>query len=719
MASDLPTEFDVIILGTGMPESIVAAAFSRIGQRVLHIDKNDFYSAEWSAFNLEGLNRLSTKPDPLTHPDIDRDAILKEGETLLPLDLKTLMNASDLNIKFHVEDADVSDKESSEGNTTSPGSNLEDVSDSSDAHCEKLVVPSEAGTPKDVEKHEVKSDDEKSEEVIETVEIVKSVDDRFADAEEPAVELGDKCGSTDKGESVSTQKDKCSSKKEPEVWSASRIRKEWRRFNLDLAPRLLYSAGSMVELLITSDVAKYCEFKTVTRVLTKIGDELKPVPCSRSDIFNSKDITMAEKRILMKFLMTCVKQDQEDPSGKTNDSSQPFIEFLKSQKLTDKILHYVLYAIAMAKPTDTTVYGMTRVRKFLQSLGRYGNTAFLWPLYGSGELPQSFCRLCAVFGGTYCLRLSASALVIDANNTCTGIITTQGQRIDTKWLVMGATFAPEDYLKDERNEEVSRAILLTEESVLHADGDELSLLHLPCSEDGDNPVTVLELPASSMACPQSLHVVHLTRVSQNGQSPEQNLSVAVDTLFSKSDDDGKPKILWSAYFGQKNLSGVRKAENVPKNVFLMSGPGAEIDLDCIVSEAKDVFEHILPVEEFLPRPPNPEDIIYVDNEEATVGESTPELDNKEEEANNSSDKEDESVTNVTNTTDSPERCEVPSSGEVSNNAEVLAVSADTEVSSEAEVSEMADGDKTTCLEGCVAKMNVQELTEKSETRSEQ
>ena len=36
--------------------------------------------------------------------------------------------------------------------------------------------------------------------------------------------------------------------------------------------------------------------------------------------------------------------------------------------------------------------GLERTQKFLKSVGRYGNTAFLWSLYGSGELPQSFCR---------------------------------------------------------------------------------------------------------------------------------------------------------------------------------------------------------------------------------------------------------------------------------------------------------------------------------------
>lgn len=72
--------------------------------------------------------------------------------------------------------------------------------------------------------------------------------------------------------------------------------------------------------------------------------------------------------------------------------NQTFLEYLKSKNLTDNLIHYVVYAIAMATDATPCPEGMLRVQKFLQSLGRYGNTPFLWPMYGSGEIPQAFCR---------------------------------------------------------------------------------------------------------------------------------------------------------------------------------------------------------------------------------------------------------------------------------------------------------------------------------------
>jgi len=48
--------FDLVIEGTGLPESILAAAASWIGKKVLHIDKNTYYGAEWAALSIDQLD---------------------------------------------------------------------------------------------------------------------------------------------------------------------------------------------------------------------------------------------------------------------------------------------------------------------------------------------------------------------------------------------------------------------------------------------------------------------------------------------------------------------------------------------------------------------------------------------------------------------------------------------------------------------------------------
>ena len=52
---------------------------------------------------------------------------------------------------------------------------------------------------------------------------------------------------------------------------------------------------------------RYTEFKAVTRVLTLLNGSLEQVPSSRADVFNTKHISVVEKRILMKFLTWCLQ----------------------------------------------------------------------------------------------------------------------------------------------------------------------------------------------------------------------------------------------------------------------------------------------------------------------------------------------------------------------------------------------------------------------------
>ncbi|NWV30774.1 RAE2 geranylgeranyltransferase, partial [Grantiella picta] len=98
---------------------------------------------------------------------------------------------------------------------------------------------------------------------------------------------------------------------EPKKITYSQIVREGRRFNIDLVSKLLYSRGLLIDLLIKSNVSRYAEFKNATRVLTFREGKVEQVPCSRADVFNSRQLTMVEKRMLMKFLTFCLDYEQQ------------------------------------------------------------------------------------------------------------------------------------------------------------------------------------------------------------------------------------------------------------------------------------------------------------------------------------------------------------------------------------------------------------------------
>jgi RAB protein geranylgeranyltransferase component A len=79
----------------------------------------------------------------------------------------------------------------------------------------------------------------------------------------------------------------------------------------------------------------------------------------------------------------------------------------------------------------------------MQSSGRYGETPFLVCLYGFSEFCQAFCRLSAVYGGTYMLRSQPHSLCIDRQRReLTSVDDSAGKQLKCKFLVANSIYFP-------------------------------------------------------------------------------------------------------------------------------------------------------------------------------------------------------------------------------------------------------------------------------------
>lgn len=194
---------------------------------------------------------------------------------------------------------------------------------------------------------------------------------------------------------------------------------------------------------------------------------------------------------------------------------------MESKGLTVAITHYILYAIGMSDDVTPCIEGILRTKKFLGSLGRYGNTPFLFPMYGCGEIPQCFCRLCAVFGGVYCLKRPIAEIHfgIETNASREFVAIKCGDQIITgKEMVCGSAFnLPEAIFLDCEKEEntknncgrLSRAIYITDKPLgsdaINSGGGGVNYLKLPSiSKDEEDGALVIQLAHFSGTCPKGL-----------------------------------------------------------------------------------------------------------------------------------------------------------------------------------------------------------------------
>uniref|UniRef100_G3X8N4 RAE1/2 domain-containing protein n=1 Tax=Meleagris gallopavo TaxID=9103 RepID=G3X8N4_MELGA len=621
MADNLPSEFDVVVIGTGLPESIIAAACARSGQRVLHVDSRNYYGGNWASFSFSGL--LSWIKENQQNTDIkdeceDWRKLILENEEVISL------NKKDKTIQ-HVEafcfgDEDAAEDVEEAGALARVPAFGASVAEEGAEEPEKECSPLESSVPgaENWESEKATSTDPASAAEGNITEINSENESSHNTASgESTLELG-------KTEAALSEV----SAQEPKKITYSQIVREGRRFNIDLVSKLLYSRGLLIELLIKSNVSRYAEFKNATRILAFREGKVEQVPCSRADVFNSRQLAMVEKRMLMKFLTFCLEYEQH-PEEYQDYKNSTFAQFLKTRKLTPSLQHFVLHSIAMVSENDcNTLEGLQATRKFLQCLGRYGNTPFLFPLYGQGEIPQCFCRMCAVFGGIYCLRHSVQCLVVDKESgRCKAVVDHFGQRISASYFIVEDSYLSESVCVNVCYRQLSRAVLITDQSVLKTDSEQqVSILTVPPVDLGQPAVCVIELCSSTMTCMKDTYLVHLTCPST--KTAREDLEPVVRKLFSlnaetEKETEGeeleKPRVLWAVYFNMRDSSGIDKNSysGLPSNVYVCSGPDSALGNDCAVKQAETIFQEMFPTEEFCPAPPNPEDIIYDEDEIAS------------------------------------------------------------------------------------------------------
>ena len=222
---------------------------------------------------------------------------------------------------------------------------------------------------------------------------------------------------------------------------------EYRNYNIDLQPKLLFSTSLTVDLMKEADMDKYMEFRAINSIFhfDNTDNKFLNTPSSKGQIFVHKDLNLLEKRTLFKTLQAFINifhwknQVKIDPNSTAEfdkmleidkeflenyekfkcENCLKFLETLKLQKKIEEILLYTLanceYNIETLKEIVTTEELFKRMFKFVKSLGVHSTLPFLYTIYGTGDIPQAFARIAAVFGTTYIINDGIKVWRIEKN----------------------------------------------------------------------------------------------------------------------------------------------------------------------------------------------------------------------------------------------------------------------------------------------------------------
>jgi Rab GDP dissociation inhibitor len=151
------------------------------------------------------------------------------------------------------------------------------------------------------------------------------------------------------------------------------------------------------------------------------------VPSNDKEALKSSLMGLFEKKRCRDFYIYVQDIDFKDPkSWKDVDiNKQPMKEVFKKFKLEENTIDFLGHAVALYSDDDYLEQPATetlkRIQLYVESLGKYGDSPFLYPIYGLGGLPESFSRLCAIHGGTYMLNTKVDEILLSADGKVTGI----------------------------------------------------------------------------------------------------------------------------------------------------------------------------------------------------------------------------------------------------------------------------------------------------------
>lgn len=89
-------------------------------------------------------------------------------------------------------------------------------------------------------------------------------------------------------------------------------------------------------------------------------------------------------------------------------------------------------------------------------------------------------------------------------------------------------------------------------------------------------------------------------------APKSDIEPYEQLLF---DGSGAHDVLWSMYFNIPAFQPCIDSVKMPSNCYVACGPYFELDYDETIRHAKKLFTQLYEMEEFLPRAPDPEEII--------------------------------------------------------------------------------------------------------------
>ncbi|EAA32823.1 rab GDP-dissociation inhibitor [Neurospora crassa] len=377
-----------------------------------------------------------------------------------------------------------------------------------------------------------------------------------------------------------------------EPWKEYGRPNDW---NIDLVPKFLMSSGELTNILVSTDVTRYLEFKQVAGSYVQQGAGSKAtiakVPSDAAEALRSPLMGIFEKRRMKSFIEWVGEFDPKDPATHkgldmaTCTMKDVFEKFSLEAGTKDFVGHAMAlylndnYLDTPGAAPET----IERIRLYGQSVARYGKSPYIYPLYGLGELPQGFARLSAIYGGTYMLNTNVDELVYENGKavgikaTMTGVEPEMKFETRAKMILGDPSYFPD---KVKVVGHVLRAICILKHPLASTNDADSCQLIIPQSQVGrKNDIYIACVSSAHNVCPKGYWIAIVSTIAETSANHHLELAPGIERLGKIEEQFmGPPIPLYEPLEDGRN-----------DNIFISKSYDATSHFETSTEDVKDIY----------------------------------------------------------------------------------------------------------------------------------
>ena len=308
---------------------------------------------------------------------------------------------------------------------------------------------------------------------------------------------------------------------------------ENRDWNVDLIPKYIMANGSLVKLLLKTNVSQYLEWKAVDGtfvyqfdkggIFSKAKGVIYKVPCTAGEAMKSSLMGFTEKLRFKKFMSFIQDYEKGNPATQNGlDPKVPFSDFFKKYSLEPNTIDFIGHAVALYTNDDylgkKAYITIDKMQLYMNSFGRYGNSG----------LAEGFSRLCALYGGTYMLNRDVDEILFDENGNFRGI-KSQGEEAYGKLLITEPSYV-QKLGKVKSTGKVIRRICILDHPIPKTDNVDSCQIIIPQKQvNRKNDIFIAVLNSTHSVCKKGYYLAIISTKAQT-DNPKEELQPAMDII---------------------------------------------------------------------------------------------------------------------------------------------------------------------------------------------